>query len=124
MEKGRGFSPKSRRKAFTLMEVLVSVAIAGLVVTAGFHLTALSLRTLSAVEDELALVNEAQKVYVDFLTKNDMPDHGERKDEEGTRVIEWRVEADSVTIADGMELAFRRLAVGYRDREMVLYLPK
>lgn len=104
------------------MEVLAAVAVAGLIVTAGFHLTALSLRTLSAVEDERALINEAQKVYVDFLTKKDMPDQGERKDEEGVHVIKWSVETDSVPIADGMELTFRRLAVEYRDREMILHL--
>ena len=37
------------RRAFTLMEVLVVVVIAGLVISAGFRLIALSLRSLAKV---------------------------------------------------------------------------
>jgi prepilin-type N-terminal cleavage/methylation domain-containing protein len=109
---------KGRRGGFTLLEVLVAVAIVGLVTAGGFQLLTLSLRTLSDVKTEQELVNEAQKVYLDFLSKEDMPDRGE---EDG---VKWEVDTDSVPVVDGLELTFRRLTVEYRDREMVLYLPE
>jgi prepilin-type N-terminal cleavage/methylation domain-containing protein len=115
---------KRRRGGFTLLEVLVAVAIAGLVITAGFKLITLSLRTLSQVEVEQSLVNEAQRVYLDFLAKKDLSDTGERKDADEAYVVKWKVDTDSVPVADDLELTFRRLTVEYRDREMVLYLPE
>ena len=115
-----------RRRGLTLLEVLVAVAVAGLVIAAGFKLIVLSLNTLSLVTAEQALVNEAQKVYLYFLAKKDLPDTGERKDGEDAEayVVKWKVDTDSVPVADDLELTFRRLTVEYRDREMVLYLPE
>jgi hypothetical protein len=69
-------------------------------------------------------VNEAQRVYLDFLAKKDMPDVGERKDAEEIYVVKWRIDTDSVPVADDLELTFRRLTVEYREREMILYLPE
>ncbi|MDR1649881.1 MAG: prepilin-type N-terminal cleavage/methylation domain-containing protein [Synergistaceae bacterium] len=115
---------RGRRRGFTLLEVLVAVAVAGLVVAAGFKLITLSLNTLSQVVAEQSLVNEAQRVYLDFLAKKDMPDTGERKDADETYVVKWKVDTDSVPVADDLELTFRRLAVEYRGREMILYLPE
>ncbi|MDR2174723.1 MAG: prepilin-type N-terminal cleavage/methylation domain-containing protein [Synergistaceae bacterium] len=112
------------RGGFTLLEVLVAVAVAGLVITAGFRLIALSLDTLSQVVAEQTLVNEAQKVYLDFLAGKDLPDTGEKKDADETHVVKWKVDTDSVPVADDLELTFRRLTVEYRDREMILYLPE
>jgi hypothetical protein len=90
----------------------------GLVTAGGFKLIALSLRTLSEVSLEKELVNEAQKVYLDFLTKEDMPDSGEKDG------VQWKVETDSVPVVDELELTFRRLTVEYKEREMILYLPE
>jgi prepilin-type N-terminal cleavage/methylation domain-containing protein len=113
-----GKRPLRGRGGFTLLEVLVAVAIVGLVTAGGFQLITLSLRTLSDVKTEQELVNEAQKVYLDFLSKEGIPDRGE---EDG---VKWEVDTDSVPVVDGLELKFRRLTVEYRDREMVLYLPE
>jgi hypothetical protein len=63
-------------------------------------------------------------VYLDFLAREDLPDTGERKDPDETYVVKWKVDTDSVPVADDLELTFRRLTVEYRDREMVLYLPE
>jgi prepilin-type N-terminal cleavage/methylation domain-containing protein len=109
---------RRRREGFTLLEVLVAVAIVGLVTAGGFKLIALSLKTLSEVSLEKELLNEAQKVYLDFLTKEDMPDSGEKDG------VKWKVETDSVPVVDDLELTFRRLTVEYKEREMVLYLPE
>ena len=106
-----------RRSAFTLIEVLAAVAIAGLVAAGGFRLIALSLRALSDVRLERELVNEAQKIHLDFLTKEDMPDQGEKNG------VKWRVEPDSVPV-DELTLRFRRLVVEYQGRAMTLYLPR
>jgi prepilin-type N-terminal cleavage/methylation domain-containing protein len=109
---------RRRREGFTLLEVLVAVAIVGLVTAGGFKLIALSLRTLAEVSVERELVNEAQKVYLDFLTKEDMPDGGEKDG------VKWKVETDSVPVVDVLELTFRRLTVEYKERAIVLYLPQ
>ena len=93
------------------------MAIAGLVAAGGFRLIALSLRTLSEVRLERELVSEAQKIHLDFLTKEDMPDHGEKNG------VEWRAEPDSIPV-DELTLRFRRLIVEYQGRTMILYLPQ
>jgi prepilin-type N-terminal cleavage/methylation domain-containing protein len=108
----------SRRGAFTLTEVLVAVAIVGLVTTGGFRLIGISLRTLSEVRAEQELTSEARKIWLEFLTKEDMPDSGEKDG------VKWSVTTDSVPVIDDMELTFRKLAVEYKEREMVLYLPE
>ncbi|MDR1875473.1 MAG: type II secretion system GspH family protein [Synergistaceae bacterium] len=106
-----------RRPGFTLLEVLVAVAIVGLVTTGGFRLISLSLRTLNDVRAERDLIDRAQKVYLEFQTKEDMSDSGEKDG------VKWSVATDSVPVFNDLELSFRRLTVEYGDREMVLYLP-
>ena len=106
------------RRGFTLVEVMVAVAIAGLVIAGGFKLITMSLMTLAEVRLEQELVNEAQKVYLDYLTKEDMTDRGERDG------VKWKTETDSAQVIGDMHLTFRRLVVEYQDREMVLYLPE
>ena len=77
-----------------------------------------ALRVLTEVKLEQELVNEAQKVYLDYMTRDDMPDRGERNG------VKWRTETDSTPAFGDYELTFRRLIVEYQDREMVLYLPE
>ena len=97
------------------MEVLVAVAIAGLVVSAGFRLITMSLRSLAEIQGERELTAAAQKLWLRFRTEEDMPDSGR---EDG---VEWRTERDSVPI-DSYELPFRRVTVTVRGRSMVFYL--
>ena len=106
------------RRAFSLLEVLAAVAILGLVTAGGFRLFAMSLKTLSEVKQEQALINEAQKVYLDFLTKEDMPDGGEKDG------VKWKTDVESVPVAEGVDLSFRKLSVEFQGREMILYLPR
>lgn len=101
-----------------MIEGLVAVAIAGLVTAGGFRLISMSLHSLGEVEAEQELVNAAQKVHLDFLTKKDMPDSGEKDG------VKWRVTTDSVPVVKELELTFRKLSVEYKGREMVLYLPE
>ncbi|MBQ2615619.1 MAG: prepilin-type N-terminal cleavage/methylation domain-containing protein, partial [Synergistaceae bacterium] len=55
-----------RRKAFTLMEVLVATAVAGLVITAGFRLIAMSYRLLGEIQWERELISAAQDIWLRF----------------------------------------------------------
>ena len=80
-------------------------------------MTAVALRGLTEVRLEQELINEAQKIHLEYLTREIMPDRGER---DGVR---WRTEADSIRAFGNYELTFRRLIVEYQDREMILYLP-
>lgn len=99
------------------MEVLVAVAIAGLVISAGFRLITMSLRSLTEIQGERELTAAAQKLWLRFRTEEDMPDSGK---DDG---VEWRTERDSVPIED-YELSFKRLTVKVGERSMVLYLPQ
>lgn len=99
------------------MEVMISVAIAGLVITAGFRLVSMSIRTLSEIEGERALAAAARRVWLKFRVEGDVPDSG--KDDDGT---EWRTEIDSVPVEE-MEMSFRRVTVTLSGRSMVIYLP-
>ena len=110
--------PGRSRRGFTLIEIMAAVAIVGLVIAGGFKLITVSLRALVEVNLEHELVNAAQKVYLDFMTKEDMPDKGEQDG------VKWKTETDSFQIAGNLELSFRRLVVEYMDREMTLYLPE
>ena len=116
---GRGMPGFARSRAgFTLIEIMVAVAITGLVIAGGFQLLTVSLWTLSEVRLEQELVDEAQKVYLEYMTREDMPNRGEKNG------VRWRIETDSITIDGFMELAFRKLIVEYQGREMTLYLPE
>ena len=106
------------RAGFTLIEVMVAVAVAGLVIAGGFKLVTVSLRALTEVRLEQELLNEAQKLAVDYLTRMDMPNRGEKDG------VKWDTETDSALIVGELELVFRRLVVEYQDREMALYLPE
>ena len=106
------------RTGFTLIEVMAAVAIAGLVIAGGFKLVTVSLRTLADVRLEQELINEAQKVYLDYLTREDMSNRGEKDG------VKWYTETDSVPTFGDLELRFRRLIVEYSGREMILYLPE
>ena len=96
----------------------MAVAIIGLVIAGGFKLLTVSLLTLTEVNLERELVNEAQKVYLDYLTKEDMSDRGEKDG------VKWKTETDSVPTIGNLELTFQRLVVEYQGREMILYLPE
>ena len=106
------------RAGFTLVEVLAAVAVAGLVIAGGFKLVTVSLRALAEVRLEHELINEAQKVYLDYMTKENMPDRGEKDG------VKWKTETDSVPTIGDMRLTFRRLVVEYQEREFILYLPE
>lgn len=108
----------SSRKGFTLLEVLVALAIVGLVVVGGFRLAAMSLRTLGEMRAERELVSQAQKLHLAFLADKEMADKGEKDG------VKWTLTMESVPVFGDMELTLRKLVVEYQGREMVLFLPE
>ena len=79
-----------------LLALGLAVAIAGLVVSAGFRLIAMSLRSLAEVRAERELAAAAQKIWLEFRTKEDTPDKGEMDG------ASWEAERDSVPVDGDM----------------------
>lgn len=100
------------------MEVLVATAIAGLVITAGFRLIAMSYRLLGEIQGERDLVSAAQEVWLRFRVDEDMPSSG-NDDKKG---YSWNAEEQSVSIED-YELKYRKVTVTIEDgRSTVIYV--
>ncbi len=100
------------------MEVLVATAIAGLVITAGFRLIAMSYKLLGEIQGERDLVSAAQEVWLRFRVDDDMPSSGE-DDKKG---YSWSAEEQSVSIED-YELKYRKVTVTIADgRSTVIYV--
>lgn len=109
---------KYYRKGFTLMEVLVSVAIAGLVISAGFRLIAMSYKLMGELQVERELTAAAQNIWLRFRVDNDMSDNG--TDDKNN--IAWHSDNRSVTV-DDYELKFKRVTVTIPGgRSTVIYV--
>ena len=100
------------------MEVLVSVAIAGLVISGGFRLIAMSYKLLGELQTERELISAAQKIWLRFKIDNDMPDNG--TDDETK--ISWRSDNISVPV-DDYELKYKRVTVTIESgRSTIIYI--
>lgn len=100
------------------MEVLVATAIAGLVVTAGFRLIAMSYRLLGEIDGERELISAANEIWLRFRIDSDMPSSG-TDDEKG---ISWRAENTSIPI-DDYELKYRKVTVTTKSgRSTIIYV--
>lgn len=110
-----------KRTGFTLMEVLVASAVAGLVITAGFRLIGMSYRLMSEIEIERQLIDAAREIWLRFRIDEDMPDNGT----DDKKNISWRSEKLSVPIDEGYELNFKRVTITLPDdRSTVIYVPE
>ena len=111
---------KQKRSAFTLMEVLVSTAIAGLVITAGFRLIGMSYRLMSEIEIERRLIDAAREIWMRFRIDEDMPDNGT----DDKKNISWQSENLSVPV-DDYDLKFKRVTITLPDNKTtVIYVPE
>ena len=100
------------------MEVLVSVAVAGLVISAGFRLIAMSYKLLGELQAERELANAAQIIWLRFRIDEDMPDNGTDDDNN----ITWRAEERSLNVED-YELKFKRVTITIANgRSTVIYV--
>ena len=107
-----------KRSGFTLMEVLVATAIAGMVISAGFRLIAMSYKLLWELRTERELIAAAQDIWLKFRIDKDMSDNG-TDDDTG---IKWEAENVSIPI-DDYELKFRRVTITIPSgRSTVIYV--
>ena len=106
------------RKGFTLMEVLIATAIAGMVISAGFRLIAMSYKLLWELRAERELISASQDIWLRFRTNKDTPSNG-TDDEKG---IHW--ETKDVTLpVDDYELKYRRVTITIASgRSTVIYV--
>ena len=110
----------TKHTGFTLMEVLVSVAVAGLVITAGFRLIAMSYRLLGELQSERELTSAAQNIWLRFRVDKEMPDNGT----DDKKNITWSSQKVSVPI-DDYEFTFKRVTVSILGgRTTIIYVPE
>ena len=110
---------RNRNKGFTLMEVLVATAIAGMVITAGFRLIAMSYKLMAEIEAERNLIAAARDIWLRFRIDPDMPDNGT----DDKLNITWHSERESVPVREGYELNYKRVVVSLPDnRSTVIYV--
>jgi prepilin-type N-terminal cleavage/methylation domain len=129
-----------RSAGFTLLEVLLSIAILGLVVVASLKLVALSERGLSQVREREALLDEAAKLQV-ALELDPLNTFGTSED------VSWKVEErtaplwfdENITLANlGLDdetsrkytemlkqqkLRWRELEITKNEKTIVLFAP-
>lgn len=101
------------------MEVLVATAIAGIVITAGFRLIAMSYKLMAELQIERDLTAAAQNIWLRFRIDEDMPDSGT----DDKNHISWTTEHDSVPVDGDYELKFRRVIVSIEGgRSTTIYV--
>ena len=108
----------NKNKGFTLLEVLVAVAILGLVAAGSLRLMIISSRTLIEVEEARDLLNEARKIQLDFMTNDTKPTSGTENNK-----YKWDIKEGVWSVLDGQwELKYRKLTVETVNNEIVLYI--
>ena len=107
-----------KKSGFTLMEVLVSVAIAGLVISAGFRLVGMSYKLMGELQSERDLISAAQNIWLRFRIDDSMSDNG--TDDKNN--IKWSAERKSVPVDKDYELKFKRVTVTVGERSTVIYV--
>ena len=96
----------------------MSVAVAGLVISAGFRLIAMSYKLMAELMAERELAAAAEEIWMRFRVDKDMPDNG-TDDKKG---ITWQATHESVPV-DEYELQFRRVTIRLRDgRSTTIYV--
>lgn len=107
----------SRGEGFTLLEVLVAVAILGLVATGALRLSVLATRTLQEVQSYSDLMDRVQSLETDILVGS-KPDNGHEDD------LEWNSRGYSYPLMDGLwKVDYRQLEITLKGRTITLYIP-
>lgn len=106
------------RPAFTLIEVLVAVAILGFVAIGSLRLSIIATKNLEEVKIQSSFIDKVQLLETEILTGSE-PDNGE------DRGLRWRSRKYSYPLMGGLwEVNFRKLDVTQKDgRTMILYIP-
>ncbi len=106
-----------RRTAFTLVEVLVAVAILGLVGTGALKLVMMGQRGLEEVRVQERLLDEGRALQLQAMAGN-LPESGASGD------LEWEIGKHQVSLMEGSwNAGYHLLEVRYRERRITLCLP-
>lgn len=111
------YANKHKKSGFTLMEVLIAVAITGLVVSAGFRLVAMSLKMMNELEAERKLIAAAQMMWLRFRNEKDMTDSGSDDDNN----IRWESQHESIPIEE-WELKYKKVKITLGNRSTFIYV--
>lgn len=107
----------NKKSAFTLMEVLVAVAVLGLVAVGALKLSATATKTLDEVAFQVDFLNRVRLVEMEILSGS-QSDNGENDG------LKWRSRSYSYPLMGGLwEVRFRQLEFVLDGRTMTLYLP-
>ena len=107
----------SNRKGFTLLEVLVAVAVLGLVAAGALRLSAAATRTLAEVKSYSELMDQVQILETDILI-------GSRPDNGQSDGLQWESRRYSYPLMDGLwKVDFRQLDVSLNGRTITLFIP-
>jgi len=99
------------------MEVIIAVAILGLVATGSLRLMIISSKNLIEVQETQALLNEARKIQLDFMTDDTKPVKGTED------IYKWEISEGSWPVLDGRwELKYKELIVETKTKEIILYM--
>ena len=110
----------NKNKGFTLIEVLIAVAILGLVAVGSLRLMIISTKGLLEVEDTRELLNEARVIQLEFMTDKTKPTTGTTKNNN----VKWDSKEGSWPVLDGKwELKYKELRIETKNNEIVLYMP-
>ena len=107
----------SNRKGFTLLEVLVAVAVLGLVAAGALRLSVAATRTLAEVKSYSELMDQVQILETDILI-------GSRPDNGQSDGLQWESRRYSYPLMGGLwKVDFRQLDVSLNGRTITLYIP-
>lgn len=113
MKKG----PKARSAGFTLLEVLVAVAVMGLAGAGALHLIVLSERGLAEAHHRSFFVEEASRLRLDLL-------YGKVSDSGTSGDLSWETRSRSQPVLGNQwSVRYRTLSVKSKLRSIELILP-
>ena len=111
----------THQRGFTLLEVLVSAMIAGLVITAGYRLIGMSYSLLGRVSEEEALIAASQKIWLMFSTDPETPDNGTDAEDN----ITWSAAKISMPVIEDYELKCKKVTITLASgRSTIIYVPE
>lgn len=105
------------KRGFTLIEVLVAVAILGLVAAGSLRLMIISTNSLAEVREAREILNFARETQLEFMTKETKPESG------ADGKFRWNTRRNSWEILGGLwTIVYNQLTIESDKNKVILYL--